>query len=176
MTPFLRAILSGAAAAALVFALAYGLTRDPRELPKVSVGRAAPAFALEDLAGRRVSSGELRGRPMIVNFWASWCTECEKEHPLLMRAHERWGERVSFVGVVYQDTPQNARAFLTERGERIDSTYVNLLDPQARTAIDFGVYGVPETFFVDRSGRIVAKRVGRVTDELLDEQLRRLTS
>lgn len=174
--PVLRAIVLGGGAAALVVALAVGLTRDPRVLPAVAVGRPAPAFALEDLAGRRVVSGELRGRPMVVNFWASWCTECRKEHPLLMRAHDRWGDRARFVGIVYQDSAANARRFLTERGERIDSTYPNVLDPGARTAIDFGVYGVPETFFVDRAGRIVSKHIGRVTADLLEFELRRLTS
>lgn len=176
MRPLVRGTLAGLVAAALVAALAFGLTRNPRELPRVSVGRPAPQFALEDLAGRRVASRALRGRPMVVNFWASWCTECRKEHPLLMRAHVVWGDRVQFVGIVFQDSRANALRFLAERGERPGSTYPNLLDPGARTAIDFGVYGVPETFFIDRRGRVVHKRVGRVTDEMLAVQLRRITS
>jgi cytochrome c biogenesis protein CcmG, thiol:disulfide interchange protein DsbE len=176
VSPLLRGTLAGVVAAAFVAALAFGLTRDPRELPRVSVGRPAPAFTLEDLTGRRVASRTMRGRPMVVNFWASWCTECRKEHPLLMRAHDVWGDRVQFIGVVYQDSRANAVRFLAERGEQPASTYPNLLDPAARTAIDFGVYGVPETFFVDRRGRVVFKRIGRVTDEILAVQLRRITS
>lgn len=174
MRPMIRALLGGGVAAALILALAMGLTRNARELPAVAVGRPAPAFELDDLAGRRVSSEDLRGRPTVINFWASWCTECRKEHPLLMRAHDQWGDRVQFLGIVYQDSAANARRFLTERGERPRSTYSNLMDPDARTAIDFGVYGVPETFFVDRAGRVVAKRVGRVTEELLASELRRI--
>lgn len=175
MRPLLRGLIAGTAAAALIAALAFGLTRDPRDLPRVSVGRPVPSFALEDLSGRPVSSRELRGRPAVINFWASWCTECKKEHPLLMQAHDRWGDRVRFVGIVYQDSVDNIRRFLVERGEQGDDSYPNLLDPGARTAIDFGVYGVPETFFVDRRGRVTHKQVGRVTADLLQTQLRRIT-
>lgn len=176
MSPLLRGALAGVVAAAFVAALAFGLTRDPRELPRVSVGRPVPAFTLEDLTGRRVATRTMRGKPMVVNFWASWCIECRKEHPLLMRAHVAWGDRVQFVGVVYQDSRANIVEFLTEQGEQPSSTYPNLLDPGGRTAIDFGVYGVPETFFVDRRGRVVYKQIGRVTDEILAVQLRRIAS
>lgn len=91
-----------------------------------------------------------------------------------MDAHHRWGDRVEFVGIVYQDDPDNIREFLTEMGETPATTYRNLMDPGARTAIDFGVYGVPETFFVDRDGRVTLKRVGRVTAPLLERELRRI--
>lgn len=174
MRPLLRASLAGALAAALVAALAYGLTRDPRELPGVAVGRPAPAFRLEGIDGRRVDGPRRRGRPAVINFWASWCTECRKEHPYLMRAHRRWGARVDFVGIVFQDTPGNIERFLLERGEDPRRTYPNLMDPDGRVAIDYGVYGVPETFFVDRRGKVVAKRVGRVTPLLLRRELGRI--
>lgn len=174
MSSLVRSVLAGALAAALVAGLAYGLTRDPRELPGVAVGRPAPAFELDGIDGRKVSGPAPRGRPAVVNFWASWCTECRKEHPYLMRAHARWGSEVDFVGVVFQDTPANIERFLLDRGETPRSSYPNLMDPGGRVAIDYGVYGVPETFFVDRRGTVVAKQVGRVTPLLLRRELRRI--
>lgn len=172
MSAVLRAVLAAAVATGLLAALAYGLGRDPSVLPGAVVGRPAPAFALVGIDGRRVSTASLRGRPLLVNFWASWCTECRKEHPLLAQAGRRWAGRVSFVGIVFQDKAGAIRDFLAEMGEDASTAYPNLMDPGSRTAIDFGVYGVPETFFVDRSGIVRYKRVGRVTPELLSAQIR----
>ncbi|MGH2950103.1 MAG: TlpA family protein disulfide reductase [Solirubrobacteraceae bacterium] len=170
-----RGLLAGVVLAGLVAALAFGLTRDPRVLPGAVVGKSAPAFDLAALDGRRVRLREVRGRPIVVNFWASWCTECRKEHPLLMQAHKRLERRVEFVGVVFEDDPGNIRDFLAEMGERPGTTYPNLIDPGSRTAIDFGVYGVPETFFIDRAGIVRYKRIGRLNPELLRAQLARIT-
>lgn len=175
MSALARGLLAGALLAGLVAALAFGLSRDPRVLPGAVVGKPAPGFELDALAGGRVRMAELRGRPIVINFWASWCTECRKEHPLLMEAHERIKRRVEFIGIVFQDDPDNIRDFLAEMGERPRTTYANLLDPGSRTAIDFGVYGVPETFFIDRAGVVRYKRVGGVTPELLRAQLARIT-
>ena len=174
MSPLARALLGVAIAAVLLVGLGFGLTRNARVLPTVSVGKAAAAFDLEALDGRRVRSSELRGQPMLINFWASWCTECRKEHPLLMAAHDRFGGRVAFVGVIFQDSSHNARGYLVEMGDVATGSYPNLMDPGSRVAIDYGVYGVPETFFVDRRGVVIAKRVGRVTPEILDVELARL--
>lgn len=174
MSALVKALAAAAVGAGLVVGLAFGLTRNPRDLPGVVVGKPAPAFSLRSVDGRSVSSARLAGRPMLINFWASWCTECKKEHPYLMEAHDRWGSKVEFVGVVFQDTPGNIEDFLLERGEDPERGYPNLMDPGSRVAIDYGVYGVPETFFVDRSGRVVYKRVGRVSRELLERQLRRI--
>ena len=174
MTPFLRALLGTAIAGGLLVALGFGLTRDARVLPTVSVSKPAPAFDLKTLDDRRVRLSDLKGKPMIVNFWASWCTECRKEHPLLMAAHDRFGDRIEFVGVVFQDSAKNARSYLVEMGDVAVGSYPNLLDPGSRTAIDYGVYGVPETFFIDREGIVVGKRVGRVTQPILDREIVRL--
>lgn len=174
MSPLVRALGGAAIAVLLLVGLGFGLTRNARELPAVSVGKPAPAFELESLAGKQVSSRDFGGRPLVINFWASWCTECRKEHPLLMAAHDRFGDRVAFVGVVFQDSAANARGYLVEMGDVAVGSYPNLLDPGSRTAIDYGVYGVPETFFVDRRGKVVAKRVGRVTDEILARELARI--
>ncbi len=174
MSPLVGAFLGAAIGAVVLVGLGFGLTRDARVLPAVSVGKPAPRFELEALDGRRVSSRELRGRPLVINFWASWCTECRKEHPLLMAAHDRFGERIAFVGIVFQDSAKNARGGLVEMGDVATGSYINLLDPGSLVAIDYGVYGVPETFFVDRRGVVVAKRVGRVTPEILAVELGRL--
>lgn len=174
MSPLVRALLGVAIGAALLVGLGFGLTRDARVLPAVAVGKPAAAFELEALDGSKVSSSELRGRPLVINFWASWCTECRKEHPLLMAAHDSFGDRIAFVGVVYQDSAKNARGYLVEMGDVATGSYPNLMDPGSRVAIDYGVYGVPETFFVDRRGVVIAKRVGRVTPEILDVELDRL--
>ena len=174
MSPLARALLGVAIGGALLVGLGFGLTRDARVRPAVSVGRPAPPFALEALDGTRVSLRALRGRPMVINFWASWCTECRKEHPLLMEAHDRLGHRIAFVGVIFQDSAENARGYLVEMGDVAAGSYPNLEDPGSRVAIDYGVYGVPETFFVDRRGVVVAKRIGRVTPEILESGLGRL--
>ena len=174
MSSLAKAIVAAAVGAVLVAGLAFGLTRNPQVLPGAIVGKPAPQFSLRGIDGRTLSSAHLDGRPVVINFWASWCTECEKEHPYLMEAHDRWGEEVQFIGVVFQDTPGNIERFLLERGEDPGESYPNLMDPESRTAIDFGVYGVPETFFVDASGTIVYKRVGGVTRQLLERQIRRI--
>lgn len=174
MSPLVRGLGGAAIAVLLLVGLGFGLTRNARELPAVSVDKPAPAFELESLAGEQVSSRDFRRRPLVINFWASWCTECRKEHPLLMAAHDRFGDRVAFVGIVFQDSAGNARDYLIEMGDVAVGSYPNLLDPGSRTAIDYGVYGVPETFFVDRRGTVVAKRVGRVTDEILARELARI--
>mgnify|MGYP000250479076 CR=1 FL=1 len=174
MTPFLRAVLGATVAGVLLVALGFGLTRDARVLPSVSVSKPAPAFDLRTLDGEPVRLAELKGKPIIVNFWASWCSECRKEHPLLMAAHDRLGDRIAFVGVVFQDSAENARGFLQQMGVTAAQTYPNLLDPGSRVAIDYGVYGVPETFFIDRKGIVVGKRVGRVTQPILDSEMLQL--
>lgn len=174
MSPLARALLGVSLATALLVALGFGLTRDARVLPTVSVGKPAPPFDLETLDGRPVALAELKGKPTVINFWASWCTECEKEHPLFLEANARLGDRVNFVGIVFQDSAGNASRFLVDMGDGKYGSYPNLLDPGSRAAIDFGVYGVPETFFLDREGMIVAKRVGRVTADLLVRELRRI--
>lgn len=174
MTPFLRAVLGATVAGVLLVALGFGLTRDARVLPAVSVSKPAPAFDLKTLDGEPVRLADLKGKPIIVNFWASWCSECRKEHPLIMAAHDRFGDRIAFVGVVFQDSAKNARGFLQQMGVTAAQTYPNLLDPGSRVAIDYGVYGVPETFFIDRKGIVVGKRVGRVTQPILDNEILKL--
>lgn len=151
----------------------FGLTRDADEIPSPLVGSAAPAFELSALDGdSAVSMEEMRGGPVVVNFWASWCLGCIEEHPALVRAWRRFGGDggLHMVGIVYQDSPPNARNYLRRYG----GGWPQLLDPGSRTAIDYGVYGVPETFFVDRTGTVSHKHIGPVTDSILTAEIEKI--
>lgn len=144
--------------------LSYGLTRDTFVLPSPLEGRPAPAFRLVTMTGDSLGLDDLRGRVVVLNFWASWCVPCRVEHPVLMRADAEYDpEEALVVGVVYQDSRRNAERFLN----RFGGDWPSLLDPGMRMAIDFGVYGVPETFFIGRDGRIARKHIGPVNWELL---------
>ncbi len=153
--------------------LGFGLNRDVQKLPSALVGQPAPAFSSETLSGDTLSSRELRGRVVILNFWASWCVPCRQEHAVLQRAERAWEEdRARVVGVVYQDTRPAARRFM----ERLGGDWPSLMDPESRIAIDFGVYGVPETFFLGPDGTVAKKHIGALSwdvvrstvDSLLD--------
>ena len=146
-----------------------GFGRDPREIASPLVGREAPAWSLTSLDGETLSSEDLAGRPYIVNFWASWCIPaCVDEHPVLADAHERYGDDVTIVGVLYNDQPADAQGFLDRYG---DAGYSHLVDPDGRLAIEFGVTGPPETFFVDAGGIVRDKQFGPLTGTLMAEHL-----
>ena len=153
---------------AIGVALLAGLRRDPRELPSALVGRAAPAFDLPALesGGRSVRSSDMRGRVWLLNVWASWCGPCQLEHPLIADFAAR--TRVPVVGLNYKDKPEAARAWLQRLGNPYAAT---LLDPEGRTGIDFGVYGVPETFVIDGEGVVRFRQAGPVTREVLEQRV-----
>lgn len=164
----LRDALVLAGIASLVVLMGLGLGRNLDDIPSPLVGQSAPSFDLAELnGGAPVSLDGLAGRPVIVNFWASWCLACIQEHPVLVRAWRRYERRVEMIGIIYQDTPANARKYLEQYG----GGWVQLLDPGTRTAIDYGVYGIPETFFIDREGRITHKHIGPVTDQLMTSEI-----
>jgi cytochrome c biogenesis protein CcmG, thiol:disulfide interchange protein DsbE len=142
--------------------LAYGMTRDPNAIPSPLPGRPAPEFALPVLdAPDTVRLADHRGQFVVLNFWASWCLECRHEHSDLSRAAERYaGHGVSFYGILYNDTPANGRAWIREMGGQ---SYPALLDAGSRTAISYGLYGVPETFIIDENGTVVHKQIGPIT-------------
>lgn len=161
MTLRWRWLLVPAIVLPLAWVLGSGLAR-----PVPQVGDPAPSFELATIDGGRVSSDELAGRPYVLNFWASWCIpSCVDEHPVLLEAHRRFGDEVTILGVLYRDTPEQARAFLDRYG---DGGYRHLTDPGERLARAWGVLGPPETFFVDGDGRVSARRVGPMTAADLD--------
>ena len=152
----------------LVAVLAYGFTRDPREIPSPLIGRPAPPFTLQLMDGREVSLADLRGKVVFLNFWASWCPPCRAEaRDLEASWQQHRGDDVVFLGVNIQDTEEKARGFLREFGV----TYANGIDAGNRVAIDYGVWGIPETFFLDRTGRITYKHVGALGTELIHAKL-----
>ena len=152
--------------------LGYGFRTDPREIPSPLVGKPASPFTLTAFDGKPLSLEALRGQVVIVNFWASWCyPACYEEAPSLERAWQTYKDRgLVMVGVNYQDKDEPARRFLAQFGH----TFPNAPDPGSRVSVDYGVYGVPETYFIDRKGRVRFKRVGPVSDEMLKEQIERL--
>lgn len=163
----LRWLILPAVILPLGWLLLSGFGRDPREIDSPLIGRAAPAWSLTTLDGDTLSSAELAGRPYIVNFWASWCIPaCVDEHPVLAEAHVERG--ITIVGVLYQDSPDDARGFLARYGE---SGYPHVIDTDGRLAIEFGVTGPPESYFVDGAGIVRAKQFGPLTGELLDKRL-----
>ena len=147
------------------------LNKDPTLVNSPLIGTPASDRALPYLErSGTFSLAELRGQVVVVNFWASWCLACRKEHPALTAAAAAYRDAgVRFVGIVYQDRTSTARSFLDEMGRGKD--YLYLTDPGSRMAIDFGVFGVPETFFLDTQGRIVAKITGASTLPLLSGTL-----
>jgi cytochrome c biogenesis protein CcmG/thiol:disulfide interchange protein DsbE len=153
------------AAVPLIGLLGYGLTRDPRLVPSPLPGRPAPDFALVTLQGDTLRLTELRGQVVLLNFWASWCLACISEHSLLVAAERRWRKQgLRVAGVVYHDTRDNALEWMRRRG----GDWPNVLDAASRTAIAYGLFGVPETFLIDRHGRIAYKQIGPVSEELLN--------
>ncbi len=151
--------------------IGFSLTRDPRELPSALLNKPAPTFSVRTLDGGVLASSSLRGRPVVVNFWASWCAECKLEHPILMDGDLRYAPNVAFVGVLYEDRVPDALAYLARYG---DAGYPNLLDSDGQLAIDFGVSGVPETFFIDARGIVRFKQWGALTADVLERQIQQL--
>lgn len=159
----------------VLFAGRFG--EDPREAfweNSPLIGEQVAAMRLDYLDGTgSVSFDDLRGQVVVVNFWASWCVPCRSEHAHLTAGQAAYREEgVQFVGIVYQDTVGAAGAFLDELGW--GDGYLYVLDPGSRAAVEFGVYGVPETFFVDRSGRIVERIAGPVDGARLASTLDRI--
>jgi cytochrome c biogenesis protein CcmG/thiol:disulfide interchange protein DsbE len=148
--------------------LLSGFGRDPLEIASPQIGRAAPAWTLTTLDGETLNSADLVGRPYVVNFWASWCGPCVDEHAVLTGTQSELGEDLAMVGVLYQDDPDDARAFLDRYGP---TGYAHVVDPEGRLAIDYGVTGPPESFFVDAEGVVRAKQFGPLTDALMTERL-----
>ena len=152
--------------------LAYGFTVNHRDIPSPLVNRAAAPFTLTSYTGEPMSLEAHRGRVVVVNFWASWCLPaCYDESPVLVRNWLSFRDRgVTVLGVDIQDKPEAGKKVISE----FSLTFPNALDPSGRVSVDYGVYGVPETFFIDAKGRIRAKHVGALTDEVFRREVDRL--
>lgn len=153
---------------AMLALLAYGFTREPHYIESPIIGRPAPGFAVTLFDGRAVHLEDFRGKVVFINFWASWCPPCRAEGPMLEATWQRLREQgVVFLGVSTQDEEPRARAFLKEFG----ISFPNGRDPGGRIAIDYGVWGLPEAFIVDPTGRITYKHIGTLGPALLDAKI-----
>ena len=148
--------------------LAIGLNLNPREVPSPLIDKPAPAFQLPQLhdSGKTLAAEDMKGKVWVFNVWASWCVACVEEHPLLVELSKR--NLVPIVGLNYKDNRTDALQWLQKRG---DPYTLSAQDADGRVGIDYGVYGVPETYVIDKEGIIRFKRIGPVTPMVLDEQI-----
>ena len=148
--------------------LAIGLTRDPREVPSPFIGKPAPGFALAELreAGRTFKPEDMKGKVWLLNVWASWCVSCRVEHPLLVDMSRKG--LVPIVGLNYKDKRDEGLQWLTRHG---DPYMLSAFDVEGRVGIDYGVYGVPETFVIDKQGVIRYKQIGPITPEAMEKTI-----
>ena len=162
------------AAVAILFAVALRIG-DPSKIPSALIGRPAPVVALPAVEGLGKPEAPLpgfatadlaKGKPAIINFWASWCVPCAEEHPQLVALAKRTG--VALYGINHKDQPANARRFLDRYGNPFLAVGA---DANGRAAIEWGVYGMPETFIVDSQGRVAYKHVGPITPEALEQRI-----
>lgn len=157
----LRYLIPAALLVGLVVLLAAGLQRDPREVPSPLIGKPAPAFSLAVLgapADQHYSADQLKGRPLLVNFFASWCAACEVEQPFLMQLA---AQGVEIIGVDYKDTDADARRWLARHGNPYRTV---VTDPNGAVGLDWGVYGAPETYVLNADGIIVYKQIGPIDE------------
>jgi cytochrome c biogenesis protein CcmG/thiol:disulfide interchange protein DsbE len=162
----MRFLLPALVLLGLLVLLGVGLTLDPRKVPSPLIDKPAPAFELPALKGEgTVRHDDLLGAPTLVNYFASWCTPCLVEHPLLMRlARER---RIRLVGINYKDPPEEALRWLARHG---DPYAVIARDSEGAAGLDWGVYGVPETYLLDARGILRYKHVGPLTEDIWEAE------
>lgn len=152
----------------LVVFLAIGLTRNPHEIPSPLINRPAPIFTAPRLndPAQTFSSGDMLGKVWLLNVWASWCVACRQEHPVLMEFAKT--KSLPIIGLDYKDQPADGLTWLARHG---DPYGLSVTDRDGRIGINFGVYGVPETFLIDKAGVIRYKQIGPVTDEALRDTI-----
>jgi cytochrome c biogenesis protein CcmG, thiol:disulfide interchange protein DsbE len=152
----------------LVIFLLVGLRRDPHEIPSPFINKPAPAFQLKQLQdpGKTFTAQEMRGRVWLLNFWGTWCVACREEHPLLIQ-YAKTGA-VPIYGVDYKDERATALQMLADEGNPYTIT---ASDPDGRLSIDYGVYGAPETFLIDRDGVVRYKQIGPITEEAWQKEI-----
>lgn len=164
----MRYMLPLVAFVVLVGFLAVGLNLNPREVPSPLVGKPAPIFELPQLAdaGKKFSPTEMKGKVWLLNVWASWCVSCRQEHPLLVEMAR--AQVVPIVGLDYKDQREDGLRWLKQYGNPYDMV---AFDADGRVGIDYGVYGVPETYVIDQAGVIRHKHIGPVTSEALEKKI-----
>ncbi len=152
----------------LVVFLAIGLRLDPREVPSPLVGKPAPTFALPQLhkAEASFSPKDMQGKVWLLNVWASWCVSCRQEHPILVELAK--SGLVPIYGLNYKDQRGDALKWLQQFG---DPYALSIVDAEGRVGIDYGVYGVPETYVIDKAGVIRFKQIGPVTQDTLEKSI-----
>ncbi|MCR4302987.1 MAG: DsbE family thiol:disulfide interchange protein [Gallionella sp.] len=148
--------------------LFIGLGLNPHEVPSPLINKPAPAFTLPQLhdPSRQFSSQNMKGQVWLLNYWASWCAACKTEHPVFMALARQ--NIVPIYGVDYKDKRENGQAWLRDGG---DPYVLSVSDMDGRTGIDYGVYGVPETYLIDKEGVIRYKQIGAVTQQILQEKI-----
>ena len=157
----------------LVGFLAVGLNRDPHEVPSPLINKPAPAFEIAQLeqSNKTFSPASMKGQVWILNVWASWCVACREEHPVLVELAK--SQVAPVVGLDYKDKREDALAMLARQG----NPYVlSAYDANGRVGIDYGVYGVPETYVIDRAGVIRFKHIGPITSQILNQKIYPLVS
>ena len=164
----MRFLLPLAVFAVVAGFLFVGLGLNPREVPSVLIGKPAPQFKLPQLADptKEFSPQQMQGQVWLLNVWASWCAPCRQEHPLFVKLARQ--NIVPIVGLNYKDKPDAAKRWLSELS---DPYLLSISDIDGRAAIDYGVYGVPETFVIDRSGVIRYKHIGPLTEEIWNAKM-----
>ena len=173
-----RASIAMIATVPVIALFAFGFTRNPSEIPSPLPGNQAPTFALPVFApgeaplartvGDTISLGEQAGKVVVVNFWASWCLACRDEHTALSETARAYADRAQFVGVLYNDRPAAGVRWIEQMGGQ---SYPSVTDNDSRTAIDYGLYGVPETFIIDPQGRIAYKHLGAIPASVLKQKI-----
>jgi cytochrome c biogenesis protein CcmG, thiol:disulfide interchange protein DsbE len=169
-----RSLVAAVCVIPLILLFGWGLTRDPKEIPSPLPGHDAPPFALAVFApgqpplnrapGDTVRFADLKNQVLVLNFWASWCLSCRDEHAILSEVARSYaGKPVHFLGVLYNDEAENGTKWIADMGGQ---SYPSVMDPGARTAINYGLYGVPETYFI-ANGRIAYKATGPVNERIV---------
>ena len=153
---------------ALVVLLGVGLNLNPREVPSPLIGKPAPAFELPQLhePGKTFSPADMRGQVWMFNVWASWCVSCRQEHPVLMDLAKSGA--LPIYGLDYKDDPEAGRKWLQQFG---DPYKLSAVDSKGQVGIDYGVYGVPETYIIDKRGVIRFKQIGVLTPEIVQKKV-----
>lgn len=166
---FLGLALIAVLAVGVIEVLGVGLGRDPTVVRSVLIGRPAPQLKGSTLSGEHVDIADYRGKTVLVNVWASWCPPCRVEHPILVATQQKYASRgLQVVGINMRDKPEAARRFLADTG---GVAYPSVKDPEARIAVEWGTFAVPETYLVDGTGTIVEKLVGPVTEKWIADRV-----